>query len=273
MTKDEARQLIDETFPSTVDGVSRPTDYIAVDMPYNEDMPQYMADDYVAPEQPNLVTRQLLSNDKAMNDKITALTDGSTAVAQADKLTTARTITLSGSVTGSASFDGSKDVTITTKGLVGAVEWYAGSITPAGYLLCDGSAISRTYYAELFEAIGTTYGTGDGSTTFNLPCLTDGRFIEGSSIAGTKYSAGLPNITGAFKSAPTALNQNEPTGCYSTTAVQYDVQGLDSGGYWSTQGVGTTKFTFDASRCSSVYNDSTTVQPKSLTLKPVIRYI
>ena len=50
MTKEEAQQLIDETFPSVVDGVSRPTDYIAVDMPYNEDMP-YDVDDLIARRQ------------------------------------------------------------------------------------------------------------------------------------------------------------------------------------------------------------------------------
>lgn len=52
---------------------------------------------------------------------------------------------------------------------IGTVQAYAGSTAPNGYLLCDGSAVSRTTYKELFQVIGTTYGTGDGSTTFNLP--------------------------------------------------------------------------------------------------------
>lgn len=47
----------------------------------------------------------------------------------------------------------------------------AGSTAPTGWLACDGAAISREEYAELFSRIGTTYGTGDGSTTFNLPNL------------------------------------------------------------------------------------------------------
>lgn len=51
----------------------------------------------------------------------------------------------------------------------GFVMSFAGSTVPAGWLVCDGSAISRTNYADLFAAIGTTYGSGDGSTTFNLP--------------------------------------------------------------------------------------------------------
>ena len=51
----------------------------------------------------------------------------------------------------------------------GSITMYGGSTAPTGYLLCDGSAVSRTTYADLFTAIGTTYGTGDGSTTFNVP--------------------------------------------------------------------------------------------------------
>lgn len=46
---------------------------------------------------------------------------------------------------------------------------YAGSAAPTGWLLEDGSAVSRTTYATLFAVIGTTYGAGDGSTTFNVP--------------------------------------------------------------------------------------------------------
>lgn len=53
----------------------------------------------------------------------------------------------------------------------GAVTEFAGATAPAGWLLCDGAAVSRTTYAALFNAISTTYGVGDGSTTFNLPDL------------------------------------------------------------------------------------------------------
>lgn len=52
---------------------------------------------------------------------------------------------------------------------IGTIEAYSGNTAPNGYLLCDGSAVSRTTYSDLFDVIGTTYGTGDGSTTFNLP--------------------------------------------------------------------------------------------------------
>lgn len=52
---------------------------------------------------------------------------------------------------------------------IGSVIAFAGSNAPVGYLMCDGSAVSREIYADLFAVIGTTYGSGDGSTTFNLP--------------------------------------------------------------------------------------------------------
>lgn len=60
----------------------------------------------------------------------------------------------------------------------GSVFYFAASSAPTGYLICNGSAISRTTYAALFAVIGTTFGAGDGSTTFALPDLR-GEFIRG----------------------------------------------------------------------------------------------
>ena len=54
----------------------------------------------------------------------------------------------------------------------GSVTLFAGSTIPSTLLLCDGSAVSRATYSALYSAIGTIFGTGDGSTTFNLPNLT-----------------------------------------------------------------------------------------------------
>ena len=62
---------------------------------------------------------------------------------------------------------------------VGCVIPFAGAAAPTGWLLCQGQAISRTTYAQLFSVIGTTYGSGDGSTTFNLPDMR-GRVAVGS---------------------------------------------------------------------------------------------
>lgn len=52
---------------------------------------------------------------------------------------------------------------------IGAIQAFGGSVAPSGWLLCQGQAISRTTYADLFAVIGTNFGVGDGSTTFNLP--------------------------------------------------------------------------------------------------------
>lgn len=71
----------------------------------------------------------------------------------------------------------------------GIIYPFAGSTVPNGFLLCDGQAVSRTTYSELFNVIGTTYGEGDGSTTFNLPDLS-GRFGVGSSDSYALGSVG-----------------------------------------------------------------------------------
>lgn len=65
----------------------------------------------------------------------------------------------------------------------GVVLPFAGSTAPTGWLLCFGQAVSRTTNSRLFAAIGTTYGTGDGSTTFNLPDLR-GRVAAGEDDMG-----------------------------------------------------------------------------------------
>lgn len=84
----------------------------------------------------------------------------------------------------------------------GVINTFAGDSTkvPKGWLLCDGSAVSRTEYPRLFEAIGTLYGAGDGETTFNLPDLR-GKFLLGSS---SEYSLGG---TGGEKSHVLSINE------------------------------------------------------------------
>lgn len=76
---------------------------------------------------------------------------------------------------------------------VGAVLPYAGAAAPAGWLLCDGGAVSRTTYAALFGVVGTTFGAGDGASTFNLPDL------RGRSALGAGAGPGLTSRTLAAK--------------------------------------------------------------------------
>lgn len=78
--------------------------------------------------------------------------------------------------------------TQTIFGMPGVVLPFAGSAAPAGWLLCHGQAVSRTTYAHLLTVIGTAYGVGDGSTTFNVPDLR-GEFVRGVD-AGAGVDAG-----------------------------------------------------------------------------------
>lgn len=57
--------------------------------------------------------------------------------------------------------------------MIGEIKSYAGTKVPKGWLLCDGSDVSRNTYKKLFEIIGTEYGTGDGVSTFTLPTYSD----------------------------------------------------------------------------------------------------
>jgi microcystin-dependent protein len=70
----------------------------------------------------------------------------------------------------------------------GAIMPFAMSSAPTGWLACDGSAVSRATYSALFSAISTTWGVGDGSTTFNLPDLR-GAFVRGAGSHGTETMA------------------------------------------------------------------------------------
>lgn len=75
----------------------------------------------------------------------------------------------------------------------GVILSFGGSTAPSGFVLCDGSAISRTEYAELFAVIGTTYGVGDGSTTFNVPDTSSS--VVGDFTLGTSVGANTVDIS------------------------------------------------------------------------------
>ena len=80
----------------------------------------------------------------------------------------------------------------------GAIMAFAMNSAPSGWLSANGSAVSRTTYATLFTAIGTTYGSGNGSTTFNLPNLS-GIFVRASGsqvIDGITYNKSFANKEG-----------------------------------------------------------------------------
>ena len=102
---------------------------------------------------------------------------------EADGINLADTFAFTGTVTGAGE-----------SVLKGSIVAYAGSSVPTGYLSCDGSAVSRTTYADLFAVIGTTYGSGDGSTTFGLPDLVD-KCCQNESPTKTFATSGGANTT------------------------------------------------------------------------------
>ena len=148
---------------------------------------------------------------------------------------------------------------------IGFVTFCAIADVPDGYLICDGSDVSRTSYSDLFNVIGTTFGAGDGSTTFTIPDLL-GKFIQGETVVGVVRNAGLPNITGTFDAYELTGDQNNyrATGCfYGSTSGWAGGAGADDK---------SVVIHFDASRSNSIYGNSTTVQPPALTLLPIIKY-
>lgn len=153
---------------------------------------------------------------------------------------------------------------------IGDIFPHAGTSQPPGALLCNGAAVSRTMYADLFDEIGTTYGAGDGSTTFNLPNLV-AKFIEGDLTSGTVKAAGLPNITGEITIAESGKSilratQSVNDALYSTNAVN-----LAAISTLSSTGTANSTLHIDASRSSAIYGNSTTVQPPALTMKYYIQ--
>jgi len=138
----------------------------------------------------------------------------------------------------------------------GSVIWFAGSTVPTGYLLCDGSLISRVTYADLFSVIGVIYGVGDGSTTFALPQLTDNRFIEGSSTVATKNNAAL-TVKFARNTIP-----------ITSTLVM----GSNYTGYIAGVHEGAESHAINDVLSGNVTFNNPTVRPKSLTLLPCIKY-
>lgn len=100
----------------------------------------------------------------------------------------------------------------------GTVSMFAGASAPEGYLMCNGSAVSRTTYAALFAIVGTTYGSGDGSTTFNLPDLRQ-RFPIGVAASGTGSTLGGTGgtIDHLHTVDPPSTTSSQPTGIENVT--------------------------------------------------------
>lgn len=126
--------------------------------------------------------------------------------------------------------DGNYDFLIVNDSVpVGSIQAYGGVTAPSGWLICDGRAVSRIDYKELFQAIGTSFGAGDGSTTFNIPDLR-GRITIGNGL-GTASDAVNRIIGQTGGSEKITLSVNQIPSHSHTTGISGSVAGsYNSGG-------------------------------------------
>ena len=108
---------------------------------------------------------------------------------------------------------------LTNRSEVGAIKPWTKTTAPAGYVLCDGAAISRTDYADLFAVISTTYGAGNGSTTFNVPDLK-GKMPQGYE-SGNYAMAG----TGGANTVTVSVTNNQSATSTTTNNQSVTVTG------------------------------------------------
>lgn len=164
----------------------------------------------------------------------------------------------------------------------GCIIPFAGPVAniPSGWMLCDGTAISRSTYANLYNAIGVAWGTGDGSTTFNIPDLR-GMFLRGAACgdtindpnwntrmangnggnntdAGSTQGYAQPNVTGMFSGVESSVVTTGPF--YPTTYRNWGCGKSDTDNV---------TIGFDLSRCVPT---STEIRPKNVAVTYIIKY-
>lgn len=158
----------------------------------------------------------------------------------------------------------------------GTVLYFAGQSAPAGWLKANGAAVSRTAYAALFAAISTTYGAGDGRTTFNLPDLRgefvrgwdDGRGVDTGRVFGSAQGDAIRNIKGktsfcSDNNGTLGLGPKDPEGVFggegSPNAYITDIDGHRQGYNY---------LTFDASRAVPTAAEN---RPRNIALLACIK--
>ena len=155
----------------------------------------------------------------------------------------------------------------------GDIKIHTTSTVPNGWLLCNGAGVSRTTFSNLFAEIGTTYGTGDGSTTFNIPDLRD-RYIIGANTnaLGTYVAEQLPNITGSLSFSTNITS-------ISTTFLEFPSGAFTIGLYndgcvstaWTSGGASYRASRFNAQNSNNIYADNGKVYPASIALNFIIK--
>lgn len=150
---------------------------------------------------------------------------------------------------------------------VGSIIPFGSNDIPTGYLMCDGSEISKTDYVDLYKVIGNSFGTPTDTTKFKLPDLRN-KFVQGAdNNIGTVKEAGLPNITGSFVPGSVPGNHaNYAKGAFkgltSTADAICNLVSKTSPDYG---------YSFDANKSNSIYGNSNTVQPPAVCLVYIIK--
>ena len=159
---------------------------------------------------------------------------------------------------------------------VGAVR---GSLyLPAGYVKANGATVQRADYPRLVAladkhnlwtddvtANAGLFGRGDGAATFVLPNWVDRMVQFAANSAGAALAAGLPNITGTFVADGFGAQVGQDSGAFTSVYQRYSYTSPNTN-------EGVYKYTFDASKSSTIYGASATVQPPAIKLIPIIRY-
>lgn len=141
---------------------------------------------------------------------------------------------------------------------VGGIIAYGGSSAPTGWGFANGQAISRTTYATLFAIYGTTFGSGDGSTTFNLPDI-EGRVIAGKESTASRLTSAVSGVDGGTLGA-TGGDQR----------LHEHAHGADAGdGFWNTGGAGS-GITTGVDTYTSSTNTATAGSGSSQNVQPTI---
>ena len=188
--------------------------------------------------------------DSGSNSDITAISG----------LTTPLAVTMGG--TGAASIAGA----LAALGLVGVTLPFAGTMAPAGTLLCFGQAVSRATYAALYAVIGATYGAGNGTTTFNLPDLRARAIFGTDSMGGTasgRITSAVSGVTATSLGA-TGGSQLEPPHQH-ITPVGFDINGniygaaLSDGTGKPLYGSGVTSATTRLTRSGGTFDTANTI--------------
>lgn len=145
---------------------------------------------------------------------------------------------------------------------IGTIISYASTTLPVGFLLCDGSEISKTDYADLYAVVGNKFGTATDTTKFKLPDLRD-KFIQGANgNLGASKDAGLPNITGKFY---------HDTNAKAGLSGAFTYEGTGRQNLANDAPTNSGLITFDASKSNAIYGNSDTVQPPAVCLHYIIK--